>query len=78
MASLYSQVLIRHLDAVVDYIRFILRYLMTRNVHTNIVHFIGCVYNLYQNSQAVKKGVTPKKARVKKDVKFKVAAKKWL
>ena len=74
MASLYSQVLIRHLDAVVDYIRFIL----TRNVHTNIVHFIGCVYNLYQNSQAVKKGVTPKKARVKKDVKFKVAAKKWL
>ena len=35
-------------------------------------------YNLIKNSQAVKKGVAPKKAMVKKDVKSKVAAKKWL
>ena len=34
--------------------------------------------NLIKNSQAVKKGVAPKKAKVKKDVKSKVAAKKWL
>ena len=34
--------------------------------------------NLIKNSQAVKKGVAPKKAMVKKDVKSKVAAKKWL
>ena len=33
---------------------------------------------LHQNRQAVKKDVAPKKARVKKDVKSKVAAKKWL
>ena len=33
---------------------------------------------LIKNSQAVKKGVAPKKAMVKKDVKSKVAAKKWL
>ena len=31
-----------------------------------------------KNSQAVKKGAAPKKAMVKKDVKSKVAAKKWL
>ena len=31
-----------------------------------------------QNSQAVKKGAAPKKAMVKKDVKSKVAAKRWL
>ena len=37
-------------------------------------------YNNYliKNSQAVKKGAAPKKAMVKKDVKSKVAAKKWL
>ena len=35
-------------------------------------------YNLIKNSQAVKKGAAPKKAMVKKDVKSKVAAKKWL
>ena len=34
--------------------------------------------NLIKNSQAVKKGAAPKKAMVKKDVKSKVAAKKWL
>ena len=33
---------------------------------------------LIKNSQAVKKGAAPKKAMVKKDVKSKVAAKKWL
>ena len=34
---------------------------------------------LIQNNQAVKKkSAAPKKAMVKKDVKFKVAAKKWL
>ena len=33
---------------------------------------------LIKNSQAVKKGAAPIKARVKKDVKSKVAAKKWL
>ena len=33
---------------------------------------------LIKNSQAVKKGASPKKAKVKKDVKSKVAAKKWL
>ena len=31
-----------------------------------------------KNSQAVKKGAAPKNAMVKKDVKSKVAAKKWL
>ena len=36
------------------------------------------IYNLIKNSQAVKKGAAPKKAMVKKDVKSKVAAKKWL
>ena len=35
-------------------------------------------YNLIKNSQAVKKGAAPIKAMVKKDVKSKVAAKKWL
>ena len=34
--------------------------------------------NLIQNSQAVKKGAALRKAMVKKDVKSKVAAKKWL
>ena len=34
--------------------------------------------NLIKNSQAVKKGAAPIKAMVKKDVKSKVAAKKWL
>ena len=34
--------------------------------------------NLIKNNQAVKKGAAPKKAMVKKDVKSKVAAKKWL
>ena len=41
----------------------------------NIHHYI---YYLIKNSQAVKKGAAPKKAMVKKDVKSKVAAKKWL
>ena len=36
------------------------------------------MYYLIKNSQAVKKGAAPKKAMVKKDVKSKVAAKKWL
>ena len=35
-------------------------------------------YYLIKNSQAVKQGAAPKKAMVKKDVKSKVAAKKWL
>jgi len=35
-------------------------------------------WNLFQNSPAVKKCAAPKKAIVKKDVKFKVSAKKWL
>ena len=33
---------------------------------------------LIKNSQAVKKGAAPKKAMLKKDVKSKMAAKKWL
>ena len=37
-----------------------------------------CMYYLIKNSQAVKKGAAPIKAMVKKDVKSKVAAKKWL
>ena len=37
-----------------------------------------CTINLIKSSQAVKKGAAPKKAMVKKDVKSKVAAKKWL
>ena len=36
------------------------------------------IYYLIKNSQAVKKGAAPKKAMMKKDVKSKVAAKKWL
>ena len=40
-------------------------------------HTIVCL-DLIKNSQAVKKGVAPKTAKVKKDVKSKVAAKKWL
>ena len=35
-------------------------------------------YYLIQNSQAVKKSAALRKAMVKKDVKSKVAAKKWL
>ena len=43
------------------------------------IHLYTCrVKNLIKNSEAVKKGVAPKKAMVKKDVKSKVAAKKWL
>ena len=41
-------------------------------------NFVTCSNNLIKNSQAVKKGAAPKKAMVKKDVKSKVAAKKWL
>jgi len=33
---------------------------------------------LYKNSQAVKKSVRPQDARIKKDVKSNLAAKKWL
>ena len=40
------------------------------------------VYNVYrylnQNNQAVKNSAAPKKARMKEDVKSKVAANKWL
>ena len=36
------------------------------------------ISNQKQPMQAVKKGAAPKKAMVKKDVKSKVAAKKWL
>ena len=43
-----------------------------------IVTCDAMLYNLIKNSQAVKKGAAPKKAMVKKDVKSKVAAKKWL
>ena len=38
----------------------------------------GMVLYLIKNSQAVKNGAAPRKAMVKKDVKSKVAAKKWL
>ena len=44
-------------------------------------HQLGCPpinNDLIKNSQAVKKGTAPNKAMVKKDVKSKVAAKKWL
>ena len=40
--------------------------------------FLSSNYYLIQNSQAVKKSVALRKAMVKKDVKSKVAAKKWL
>ena len=40
--------------------------------------FVICKLHLIQNSPAVKKVCGPKKAIVKKDVKSKVAAKKWL
>ena len=44
--------------------------------------FCPCQFHVYmyliKNSQAVKIGAAPKKAMVKKDVKSKVAAKKWL
>ena len=39
---------------------------------------IMCSIYLIKNSQTVKKGAAPKKAMVKKDVKSKVVAKKWL
>ena len=39
---------------------------------------LPCFFNLIKNIQAVKKGAAPIKAMVKKDVKSKVAAKKWL
>ena len=44
------------------------------------VNLQDCHLNIYliQNSQAVKKCAALKKAMVKKDVKSKVAAKKWL
>ena len=38
----------------------------------------GCINCLVKNSLVVKKGAAPKKTMVKKDVKFKVAAKKQL
>ena len=44
----------------------------------NGVKEAGDISNLTQNSQAVKKVCGPQKAMVKKDVKSKVAAKKWL
>ena len=47
-------------------------------VVSNMVHGPCGSINLIKNSQAVKKGAAPKKAMVKKDVKSKVAAKKWL
>ena len=53
---------------------------LTTNINLYIVMLcmISCIYNLIKNSQAVKKGAAPKKAMVKKDVKSKMAAKKWL
>ena len=50
-----------------------------RAMEVQKLHFrSSCKYNLIKNSQAVKKGAAPIKAMVKKDVKSKVAAKKWL
>jgi len=46
--------------------------------HTIILPFVMEKYHLIQNSLAVKKVCSPKKAIVKKDVKSKVVAKKWL
>ena len=40
--------------------------------------YFTVINNLIQSSQAVKKSAALKKAMVKKDVKSKVAAKKWL
>ena len=53
---------------------------LTTNINLYIVMLcmISCIYNLIKNSQAVKIGAAPIKAMVKKDVKSKVAAKKWL
>ena len=48
------------------------------NVETVYYTTVSEYYYLIKNSQAVKKGAAPKKVMVKKDVKFKVAAKKWL
>jgi len=42
------------------------------------LEYTSVLSNLIQNSPAVKKGHGPKKATVKKDVKSKVVAKKWL
>ena len=51
----------------------------TRKIQSNLVLCLNLRYdNLIKNSQAVKKGAAPKKAMMKKDVKSKVAAKKWL
>ena len=50
------------------------------NANLVVVFLFLCHVNTYliKNSQAVKKGAAPKKAMVKKDVKSKVVAKKWL
>ena len=47
-------------------------------MHGLIPTLVIAILYLIKNSQAVKKGAAPKKAMVKKDVKSKVAAKKWL
>ena len=47
-------------------------------LHANIQSCVWSKDNLIQNSPAVKKECGPQKAMVKKDVKSKVAAKKWL
>ena len=51
---------------------------VTQWITNEISNFVTCSNNLIKNSQAVKKGAAPIKAMVKKDVKSKVAAKKWL
>ena len=47
-------------------------------VTTGCRQLLYAILYLIQNNQAVKKSVALKKAMVKKDVKSKVAAKKWL
>ena len=47
-------------------------------MHEKAVFFLPVNIYLIQNSQAVKKCAALRKAMVKKDVKSKVAAKKWL
>jgi len=62
-------------------------YMHAVKIHVTVVIDSGHTYHKYTcttvfvhkvNSPAVKKVCTPKKAIVKKDVKFKVATKKWL
>ena len=55
-----------------------LSYITFYYTNVSIYTLDHAVYYLIKNSQAVKKSAAPKKAMVKKDVKSKVAAKKWL